>query len=210
MFRGQKTETKVEIGYDSADNSRIQLHGLGEPISCPLSERVIEKLHGLTYREQKLYKDLNATAGGMAEEAGEAERAMTDYNIAKIAKNAVSQTTAALRDAGITKPDISDMDEMRHLERSVDTASGVTPGAVEACPTGSRKKIGASFKRRVEKAQQKVSSENQKPEAKYDEEGDAYHDSVSPGNDIAAVAGWVTAKDLREKRARELLAAMDI
>jgi transposase InsO family protein len=210
MFRGQKTETNVEIGYDSADNSSVQLHGLGEPISCPLSERVIKKLHGLTYREQKLYKDLNATAGGMAEEAGEAERAMTDYNIAKIAKNAVSQTSAALRDAGITKPDISDMDEMRHLERSVDTPSGATPGAVKASPRGSRNKIGASFKQRVEKAQQKVSRENQKPEAKYDEEGDAYDVSVNPGNDTAVVAGRMTAKDLGEKRARELLAAMDV
>ncbi|MFM0615018.1 integrase [Paraburkholderia nemoris] len=209
MFRGQKIETNVEIGYDSADNSSIQLHGLGEPISCPLSDHEIKKLHGLTYQEQKLYKELDATNRGMTEEASEPERAMTDYNISKIAKDAVSKTSAALRDAGMTRPDVSDMDEMRHIEQSAESTLRTADGPKKARRTTRRNKIGASFKKLIKKVQQGVSLEDPVPQELYDEEGDAYEDSESQGNVTSSESGRMTAKDLREKRARELLAAMD-
>ncbi len=209
MFRGQKIETNVEIGYDSADNSSIQLHGLGEPIFCPLSDHEIEKLHGLTYQEQKLWKELDATNRGMAEEAGEPDRAMTDYNIAKIANDAVSKTSAALNDAGMTRPDISDMDEVRHIEQSAESTLRTADNPKNARKPKGRNKIGASFKKFIKKVQQEVRLEDPVPQEMYDEEGDAYEDSESQDDVTSVEGGRMTAKDLREKRARELIAAMD-
>ncbi|OYD73658.1 UNVERIFIED_ORG: integrase-like protein [Burkholderia sp. CF145] len=211
MFRGQKITTEVEIGYDSADNSSIQLRGLGEPISCPLSDHEIEKIRGLTYHEQKLWGELDATNSGMTEEDGEADRAMTDYNIAKIGSDATSKTSRALRSAGMTRPDISDMDEMRHLEQSAEPTLRTSDGPKKVGRSRRRNKIGVSLKKLIKKVQQGRGSEDLIHQEMYDEEGDAYENSAAHDDVTSAEAegGRMTAKDLREKRARELLAAMD-
>lgn len=204
MFRSQKIQTSVQIAYDSADNSSIQLYGLGEPLSCPISEHEIEKIQGLTYQEQKLYAELDATNRGMTEEAGEAERAMTDYNIVKITKDAVSKSSMALKDAAMKRPDVSDMEIARHLERSVESRRNS-----EATPKiGNRRKSSTSFKKLMEKAQKIASSVILESQGAYDEEGDAYRQSVSNGVK-AGETDRITTKDLREKRARELLVELD-
>ena len=209
MFRGQKVGTEVQIGYDPADNSSIQLHGLGESISCPISDHEIDEVRGLTYREQMLYTELDATNRGRSEEVCEPDRAMTDYNIAKIAKDAVSKTSGALKDAGMTRPDISDIEEMRHVEQSTESTLRSADGPGKVRRVRRRNKTGASFKKLFTKVQQGVSVDDPVPQESYDEEGDAYEESVSQDNVTSAEAGRMTAKDLREKRARELLAAMD-
>ncbi|SAL05001.1 integrase catalytic subunit [Caballeronia calidae] len=209
MFRGQKTETSVEIGYDSADNSCIQLHGLGEPISCPLSEHELDKVCGLTYREQELYTDLDATNRGMSEEACEPERAMTDHNIAKIAKEAVSKTSSALKDAGMKRPDIDDMDESREIERSAESTSCAEGRSQRARSPRQNKRAGTSFIKLIKNAQQEAILDRPVTQETYNDEGDAFEQSVGDGNPSADESDRMTAKDLREKRARELLAAMD-
>lgn len=206
MFRAQKIETSVEIGFDSADNSSIQLHGLSEPITCPLSECEIEKLRGLTYKEQNLYKELNRTSIGMAEEAEEAHRAMTDYNIAHIAEDAVSKTAAELKQAGMTRPDITNIDEMRASERRAEAGGRGTGGSIK---TSKRRKTGASLKRFIRKYQKLESEASLKKQVIYDEEGDAHEESLTTGRLPLDEAGRMTTKDLRERRARELLQAMD-
>jgi hypothetical protein len=209
MFRGQQIESLVEIGYDSADNSSIQLHGLGEPTSCLLSDHEVDKMRGLTYREQMLYAETAATNAGMSKEICEAERAMTDFNIAKIAKDAVSKTSKALKDAGMTRPDINDMDEMRHLERTTETTLRAGNGPKKSEETGGRKTNGVSLKKKVKKIQGGMSVDAPVAQETYDEEGDAYEESERKGNTTKVESDRMTAKDLREKRARELLAAMD-
>ncbi|MCX5538075.1 integrase [Paraburkholderia sp. CNPSo 3076] len=205
MFRGQKVESLVEIGYDSSDNSAIQLYGLGEPISCPLSDRENEKLRGLTYQEQALWADIDATNRGMAEEAGEPDRAMTDHNIAKIGQEAASKTSRALKEAGMTRPDISDMDEMRQMERSVGAGTRDLDGPQK---TRKRRKTGASFKKFMKTLQAKGST-NAAPQNRYDVEGDAYRESVNQGSVPSGDAGQMTTKELREKRARQWLVQTD-
>jgi hypothetical protein len=209
MFRGQKIASSVEIGYDSADNSSIQLYGLGEPISCPISDHESEKLRGLTYQEQILYTELDATNGGMSEEASEPDLAMTDYNIERIAREAVSKTSKALELSGMTRPDISNLDEMRHIETSTASPRRSADGTKTAGRPTRRNRPGVSFKRFIKNVQRAMSADDLPAQDIYDEEGDAYEESVSQGNKTAADAGGMTAKDLREKRARELLAAMD-
>ncbi|WP_321932147.1 integrase [Paraburkholderia guartelaensis] len=209
MFRGQKVESIVEIGYDSADNSSIQLFGVGEPLSCPLSDHEINELRGLTYQEQLLYTKLDATNRGMGKEASEPDRAMTDHNIARIAEDAVSRTSRALKDAGMTRPDVSELGEMRHIEQSVEPTRKTAEGTKKAGRARRRNRAGVSFKRLIKKIQQGMSVDAPASQDVYDEEGDAYEESVSHGNETAADAGGMTAKELREKRARELIAAMD-
>lgn len=209
MFRGQKVESLVEIGYDSADNSSIQLHGLGEPTSCLLSDHEVDRMRGLTYREQALYSETAATNEGMSKEACEPDRAMTDFNIAKIAKDAVSKTSKALKDAGMTRPDVNDMDEMRHLERTAESSLQAGSGPKKSEATGRRKRNGVSLKKLIKKIQEGTSVDDPSTQETYDEEGDAYEESESQGIATAVEADRMTAKDLREKRARELLAAMD-
>ncbi|MGF6506272.1 integrase [Paraburkholderia sp. 32] len=209
MFRGQKVESSVEIGYDSADNSSIQLYGLGEPVSCSMSDHERDDLRGLTYQEQELYTEHDATNRGMSEEACESDRAMTDHNIAKIARNAVSKTSRALEDAGMMRPDISDMDEMRHIEQSAESTLRTADGPKNAGRPRRRNRAGTSFRKLIRKVQKETSLDDPVPQDTYDHEGDAHEESVSQENAISAEAGRMTAKDLREKRARDLLAAMD-
>jgi len=209
MFRGENVKTEVKISYDSADNSIIQLHGLGEPIACPLSDHEVDSMRGLTYREQTLYTELDATNRGMSEEALEPDRAMTDYNIAKIAEDAVSKTSAALKDAGMARPDISDLDENRQFEQSTVPTVRSTDSPRNVRRAKRHSKTGVSFKKFIRRVQQGVSLDGPVPQETYDEEGDAYEESVSQDHVTSAAAGRMTAKDLREKRARELLAAMD-
>ncbi|WP_233808984.1 integrase [Paraburkholderia sp. HP33-1] len=209
MFRGQKVESMVEIGYDSANNSSIQLYGLGEPISCPMSDHERDDLRGLTYQEQVLYTELDATNRGMSEEACEPDRSTTDYNIAKIARDAVAKTSRALEDAGMTRPDIGDMDEMRHIEQSAESTLRTGEGPKKARRPRRRNKPGTSFRKLIRKVQQGMSRDDAVSQETYDEEGDAYEQSISQDNGTLAEDGRMTAKQLREKRARELLAAMD-
>ncbi|WP_243751370.1 integrase [Paraburkholderia sp. BL10I2N1] len=209
MFRAQNVESMVEIGYDSADNSSIQLHGLGEPVSCQLSEHELDKMCGLTYAEQLLYTEHNATNGGMSKEASESDRAMTDFNIAKIAKDAVSKTSRALKDAGMMRSNISDMDEMRNLERAAESTSRAGKGSKKSERNGRRKRNGASFKKIIKTIQQGKNLDDPETQETYDEEGDAYDELENQGNAASPEADRMTAKELREKRTRELLAEMD-
>ncbi|SOF01113.1 Integrase core domain-containing protein [Burkholderia sp. OK233] len=209
MFRGQNVESVVEIGYDSADNGNIQLYGLGEPVSCPISDHERDDMRGLTYQEQLLFKELDATNRGMGEEAGEAERAMTDYNIAKIARDAVAKTAKALEEAGMTRPDITEMDEMRHIERSAESTLKGASSPKEAVKDRRRSRPRASSKKRLERVQLGTSRDEPEPQEIYDQEGDTYGESISQDEVAMAETSQMTVKDLREKRARELLAALD-
>jgi putative transposase len=194
--------------YDSTDNSNILLHGFGEPISCPISEHEAKKLIGVTYQEQNLGKDLDSTNRGMTEEANEAESAMTYYNISKIAKDASAKTSKALREAGMLRPDIDGMDEMRKVERSADPSSSVARDSKGGEKTRRSVKAGA-FKKFIKSPKQEANAADQVEQEKYDEEGDAYDQSVA---DIAAPSGEadrMTSRERREMRARELLAEMD-
>ncbi|MHB9833323.1 integrase [Paraburkholderia terrae] len=205
MFRGRNIKSTVEIGYDTANNGSIQLYGLGEPISCPMSDHESDDLRGLTYQEQLLYKDLDATNRGMSKEACEPDRAMTDFNIAKIAKDAVRKTARALKDAAKTRPDISDMDESRQVEQSAGSMSRTTDGQKKSSGAGRR----ASFQKIINKIHKGTSLDDPLSEETYDEEGDAYDEPVSQGNVISDEVDRMTAKDLSEKRARKLLAEID-
>jgi putative transposase len=209
MFRAEKTSTEVEISYDSTNNDSILLHGFGEPISCPISEREVKKLIGVTYQEQSLGKDLEATNRGMEEEANEAETAMTYYNISKIAKDGGSKTSKALREAAMTRPDINDMDEMRQVERSAEPRSSIARDSKGGEKSRRSTKADASFKKFIKSLKQEVNAADQLKPEKYDEEGDAYDQSVA---DIAASSGdadRMTSKERREMRARELLAEIE-
>jgi putative transposase len=210
MHRAEGTETKVEITFDSTNNSAIQILGLGEPITCPLSEDEVEALKGVTYQEQSLAKDLDATNRGMTKEAAEPERALTDYNISKIAKEATSATEKALREAGMTRPDISDMDEMRNIERSLRKISSAEDESKDADKARRKSKSGRSFKNIVKgiiRGPRAEAAKNQ--EQMYDEEGDAYEESVNDAKEPSGEASQMTSKELREKHARELLAELD-
>ncbi|ADG18134.1 hypothetical protein BC1002_4136 [Paraburkholderia atlantica] len=206
MFRGQKVESLVEIGYDSSDNSAIQLYGLGELISCPMSDHDSDKLRGLTYREQTLLAERDATNRGMTEEAGEPDRAMTDHNIAKIGEEAKSKTSLALKEAGMTRPDISDMDEMRQIERSA--AAGARDRKSQQKP-GRRRKTRASLKALLNEIQHSAGATSPAPQTRYDEEGDAYEEAVNEGGVTPNDPGRMTTKELSEQRARELLGTME-
>ncbi|CAD6516522.1 integrase [Paraburkholderia metrosideri] len=210
MFRAEGTETKVEITFDSTDNSSIQILGLGEPITCPISEHDVGNLQGVTYQEQSLGKDLDATARGMAKEAGEPERAKTDYNISEIAREATSKTAKALREAGKTRPDIKDMDEMRSVERSMSKGLLEKYASKDAEKTRRNRKTGASFKNFIQKIVQgsRVGVPVEQEET-YDEEGDVYEKSLNETNVPSGEISRMTSKELREKRARELLEEQD-
>ncbi|RKR36187.1 DDE-type integrase/transposase/recombinase [Paraburkholderia sp. BL17N1] len=210
MFRAEGTETKVEITFDSTDNSGIQIHGLGEPITCPISEHDLGNLQGVTYQEQSLAKDLDATNRGMTKEAAEPERAKTDYNISKIAKEATSKTAKALRDAGMGRPDIKDIDEMRNVERSASKGLLAEDASKDARKTRRNSKTGGSFKNIIKKIVQgaRVGASVEQKET-YDEEGDAYERSENDANVPSDETVQMTSKELREKRARELLEEMD-
>lgn len=209
MFRGKKVETDVQIGYDSADNSRIELHGLGESISCPISDHEIDEVRGLTYREQRLYTTRDAANRKRSENAGESDHAMTDYNIAKIARDAVSKTSKALQDAGMNQPDISDMDEARGDEQAAESTVRSTDGPIHGGRARGRNRTGKSFRKLFEKTQKGTGVDGPVPRQTYDEEGDTHDDAPEQDNVTSDAAGGMTARDLSEKRAREWLAALD-
>ncbi|WP_176081839.1 DDE-type integrase/transposase/recombinase [Paraburkholderia tropica] len=209
MFRAEGTETEVEISYDSTDNSSILLFGLGEPISCAISEHDAKKLIGVTYKEQSLGKDLDATNRGMTEEANEPESAMTYYNISKIGKDANSKTAKALREAGMSRPDINDMDEMRKVERSADPHSSITQETKAGGKPRRSSKAGASFKKFIKSLKQEGNASDQVEQEKYDEEGDAYEQPVADVTAPSSEADHMTSRERREMRTRALLAEMD-
>ncbi|MGF6289634.1 integrase [Paraburkholderia youngii] len=210
MYRAEGTKTNVDITFDSTNNGAVQIHGFGEPITCPLSENEVGAFHGVTYQEQKLARELDATNRGMAKEAGEAERAMTDHNISRIAQEATSQTEKALREAGKTRPDINHMEEMRNLERSVRKPSSTDDESKDASRTRRKRKAGRPFKNIGKGILQGSRVEDAEVlEQKYDEEGDANERTI---NDVEVPSGetsQMTSKELREKRARGLLAELD-
>jgi putative transposase len=205
MFRAGKTETEVEISFESTDNSSILLHGFGEPISCPVSEREAKKLIGVTYQEQKVGKDLDLTNRGMAFEENEAERAKTYYNLSKMAKDAELKTKNALKEAGMSRPDINDMDEMRDLERSADPRSSVARNTRGNGKANRSTKPGVSFKKFCKKIEQEAAASDVVRQETYDEEGDAFEQSVVDIESPAGAADRMTSKERREMRTRALL-----
>ncbi|MGF6572376.1 putative transposase [Paraburkholderia sp. GAS333] len=210
MFRAERTQTKIDVTFDSTDNSAIQILGLGEPITCPLSEDEIGALQGVTYQEQSLAKDLDTTNRGMTKEANESERALTDFNISKIAKEARSMTARALREANMTRPDIRDMEDTRNVEQSVGKSVPAEDVLKDGNKVKRKSKSGRSFKNAIKKIPQASRAEAaEDPEQKYDEDGDAYEESV---DDVKVTSGetiQMSAKELSEKRARKLLAELD-
>lgn len=210
MFRAEGIETKVDVTFDSTDNSAIQILGLGEPITCLLSEHDAGVLQGVTYQEQSLAKDLDATNRGMTKEATESERALTDFNISKIASEATSMTAKALRQAAMTRPDITDMEEVREVEQSLNKTPSEEDLSKDTNRTQRKRKSGSSFKNVIKKIMQNTRAEAAEDlEQKYDEEGDAYEEYVNDAKVTSGKTNQMTAKELREKRARELIAELD-
>ncbi|KML07959.1 MULTISPECIES: integrase [Burkholderia] len=206
MYRGKsRTKSTVEIRYDSADNSSIDLLGLGAPISCPLIEGERDKFAGLTHQELELYRALNSTNIAMADEAGEADRAMAAYNIAKIGHDAVAVTKAALKASGMRCVDIKHMEEMRQVERAIDDRPA---GTTESERTQSEK--SGSVKRKVSKNKNSGAPQSATARAEtYDGEGDASNEAVDAGSSSTRKSGRLTAKELREERVRTLLETLD-
>ncbi len=209
MFRGKKVETDVQIGYDSANNSRIELLGLGESISCLLADHEVDEVRGLTYREQRLYSTHEAANRKRSENASESDHAMTDYNIAKIARDAVSKTSKALQDAGMNQPDISDMTEARCDEQSAESTMRSADGPKKARRARGSNRTGTSFRKLFEKTKKETGIDGSVPRQTYDEDGDIRDDVPDQDNGTSVDTSGITARDLREKRARELLAQLD-
>jgi putative transposase len=73
-----------------------------------------------------------------------------------------------------------------------------------------KSKSGRSFKNIVKgiiRGPRAEAAKNQ--EQMYDEEGDAYEESVNDAKEPSGEASQMTSKELREKHARELLAELD-
>ncbi|MBN3858693.1 transposase family protein [Paraburkholderia sp. Ac-20340] len=204
MARAKTAETSVDIQFDSTDVGSIELLGLGEPIRCPLSNRESEKFAGVSYQEYLLYKDLDATNCGMADEDGEADRAKTSHNISKIGRDAVTKTAAALEAEGIKRPDISGMDDSRETERAIER------GPDEPVAKKTRKTKGGGLKKLMKKFSGFVLTESSEEQPiKYDEEGDICEESVTTGREAEEGKANLTSRDLREERARKLLEFLD-
>ncbi|WP_175750074.1 DDE-type integrase/transposase/recombinase [Burkholderia pyrrocinia] len=118
MFRAEGKETVVDVTPDSSDVSNINLLGLGEPIACPLQESEPDWVAGLTYHELEVYRSVNAANIGCHEAEVQKSLAITEYNIAATAKQAVKQTKAALEAAGLRHPDINNLDNETSRERA--------------------------------------------------------------------------------------------
>ncbi|TGP39703.1 integrase [bacterium M00.F.Ca.ET.228.01.1.1] len=206
MFRGQKLETEVLIGYDAADNSQIQLHGLVEPVSCSLSDHEIGELRGVTYLEQSMYTECDAANRKRSKGESEASHAMTDYNIAKIAKDAISKTSKALQDAGMTQPDVSDMEEARGNEQGAGSTVRAGAGSKKGGRSKGRSRTGRPFTTIFAKSEDATDFGTREPQQQYDGEGDACDDVAGHKDAIAADSGRMTSRQLREKRARQWLA----
>ncbi|RQR26197.1 DDE-type integrase/transposase/recombinase [Burkholderia sp. Bp9142] len=194
----------VEIRYDSADASSIELLGFGAPISCLLTEAERERFSGLTYRELAIDKDLRSTAWAMEHEAGEADRAMTAYNIAKIGRDAVTATKAALKASGMRRPDITHMEETRQVERSIDRH-----GSTTASKLMQSKEDGKALVKVTKRGGLGMSASRTTREEIYDCEGDASNAQPVDGGSYASEKARPRVKELREKRARALLDALD-
>ncbi|WP_322038011.1 integrase [Burkholderia cenocepacia] len=204
MHRGRsKADSTVEICFDSADDSSIDLLGLGTPISRPLIEGERDKFAGLTYRELEIYRDLNSKNVAMAHEAGEADRAMTAYNIAKMGRDAVAETKVALKASGMRRPDITHMEEMRQAERSIESRAGTTkPKQVQ--PQASRN-VSNEVSRENDLG---MPSRAMRGES-YDSEGDVSKGQSTDSTLHTCGNARQRIKELREKRARALLDALD-
>ncbi|KWH39415.1 integrase [Burkholderia stagnalis] len=204
MYRGKsRTNQTVEIRYDSADSSSVDLLGLGTPISCPLIEGERDKFAGLTHQELELYRALNSTNIAMADEAGEADRAMAAYNIAKIGRDAVAVTKAALKASGMRRPDITHMEEMRQVERSIDSRAGETKPK-QAQPKGSRN-VSQEFSKKNDIG---MPSRTTRGES-YDSEGDVSKGQPTDSTLHTCGKARQSVKELREERVRALLDTFD-
>ncbi|QCP49096.1 DDE-type integrase/transposase/recombinase [Trinickia violacea] len=200
-----KRDSSVEICYDSADNSSIELLGLGTPISCPLIEGERDDFTGLTHQELAIYRDLNATNVGMALEAGEAHRAMTTYNIAKIGRDAVAETKSALIASGMTRPDIDCMDETRQMERCVDG----NPRSVSGSRGKRSKRECNPLKSFCGRSSDVSATSVDGRRETYDEEGDVNQKPVRESDAPIGGGAQLSTKELREQRARELIDSSD-
>jgi len=118
MFRAEGKETVVDVTPDSSDVSNINLLGLGEPIACPLQESEADWMAGLTYHELEVYRSINAANIGCHKAEMQKSLAITEHNIAALAKQSVKQTKAELQAAGLRHPDINNMDNETLRERA--------------------------------------------------------------------------------------------
>ncbi|SKC69796.1 DDE-type integrase/transposase/recombinase [Paraburkholderia hospita] len=130
MFRAERKKTPVEVAFSSADNSTIELLGLGERITCQLADSEPAWKRGLTHREVAKYYELNSinTKNNVADM--EASRAISEYNNRETARQAEKQTKEELRARGMTHPDISHLSQMRSAARQEESATdAATPNA---------------------------------------------------------------------------------
>jgi hypothetical protein len=141
----------------------------------------------------------------MAEEANEAESAMTYYNISKIAEDASSKTSKVLSEAGMERPVINDMEEMRKVERTTDSRSSIARDSRRGEKSRRSAKAGLSFKKFCKSLEQEANADNWGEAEKYDKEGDACGQSVVDLVAPSSAAGRMTSRERREMRARELL-----
>ncbi|MEX3761424.1 integrase [Paraburkholderia phenoliruptrix] len=118
MFRAEGKETEVEVTPDSSDVGNMSLLGLGEPIPCPLQESEPHWMAGLTYHELEVYRAVNAANVGSNQAEIEKSLAITEHNVAAIAKRSVKETKSALEAAGLKHPDIKNLDEETLRERA--------------------------------------------------------------------------------------------
>ncbi|AJY41491.1 DDE-type integrase/transposase/recombinase [Burkholderia humptydooensis] len=205
MYRSKrKADTSVEICYDSADSSSIELLGLGAPISCPLIEGERDNFTGLTEQELAIYRELNVTNVGMAVEEEESHRAMTTYNIAKVGRDAVAETKAALVASGMTRLDISRMDESRQMERRVEERTRIAPGATGKRSRGDRNARVALSRGAAGMPATPVAEQGEI----YDGEGDVIKDPAC-NRGASASENVQSTRELREQRARELLESIE-
>lgn len=127
MFRAEGKETLVEVGFDSSDNTTIELLGLGEPVSCPLADSVPHWMRGMSHHEWEVYNEQNNENKGNHEADIEKDRAMTEHNTSVVAKRASKETKEFLASQAMKHPDITQLDDATYGEREIDErARGVT------------------------------------------------------------------------------------
>jgi transposase InsO family protein len=206
MYRSKRMgNSSVEICYDSADSSSIELLGLGAPISCSLIEGERDQFAGLTEQELAIYRELNSTNVGVALEEGESYRAMTTYNIAKMGRDAVAETKSALAASGMTRLDISSMDESRQMERWVEERTRILSGS-----TGKRSKRDRNAKVDFSRGSSGMPAPPVVGEGEiYDEEGDINKNPACNRGAPASADVQLSTRELREQRARELLESLE-
>lgn len=120
----RRRDGQLEIRFDPSDNSRIQLLGLGAPISCPFSEtNANQAVCGVTFKEQHMSNKQDRQNRRNDKESSKAKRAMEHSNLESDGAAAMRKTKDAVAQQGLKRLDISDLDEMREMERSVDSSS---------------------------------------------------------------------------------------